>query len=179
MKPYSAPRRLVTLTLIGCLLFATAAFKACPKSEKDRNVALARDVLSGFQATQPLVDRLAPALSGSWSRATGRAAELISAVEASNETEIVAILADVMPVFTAAVAAFTGNEKVLAGLALADIALHWFANRVVKAHAVANQPGQRKQTLRALRSAHEPLAVIEQFNAQPSFGCQFKPEKCK
>lgn len=168
-------RQLVTVTLIACLLVITAGFKACPKSEKDRNVAYARDIVSGMQAGQRFIDQFKPALSDRWRMATNGAIRLVDVVAASDEEEIVTLLAGIMPVFTEAIAAFTGNTTVLAVLALADIALHFFANHIGKIAA------RVQHGIAAIRSEAETtaLAAIAKFAEQPSFGCDYKPEKCR
>jgi hypothetical protein len=173
-------RRLVTLVLLGCLITATAGFKACPKSEKDRNVAYARDVLSGFQAGQRFIDQVKPSLSDEWREATNSSSRLIEAVAASDQEEVVALLADIMPVFTEGIDALTNNTTALSLLSWADIALHIFANHIgAAAVALASPARATTKGMTKSASAATALVAIERFRAQPSFGCRYAPEKCR
>lgn len=169
----TAPLRvLTTFAAIGSLLVCMAFMPACPKSEKDRNLAFARDISGSFRAVSSLILLSHPALAEKLQRAADRADHLISAIEASNGTEIAAIVRDILPVFTDIAKQFRGSQNVLLALALGQIALNFFVNHFL---STASQRASKV----GIAADRETIDSIQEFKALPQFGCQLKPEKCK
>jgi len=162
-------RLFIPLLLTATLCFVSLGF-ACSKSEKDQNVAFAKDVVNSLTDARPLIVQLRPQIAVRYDQAINSARRLVTAIENSNQTEAIGLLADLIPIVSDVAAQFTDNTKVLAILALANIGLHFLVNHIHTAAGVATA-----------RSAADSAAreVIFEFDAQPVWGCDYKPEKCK
>lgn len=159
-------RTAITLSCIACLILCTAGFKACPKSEKDKAVAYARDINAGFIAAAPIIAKKSAGLAAKWITATQKTAQMIDAVAASNATEVTALLRDIMPVFNEVVTSLWANTDVQIALAFAQIGLNFFVNHfLTAAKSLIGDPVIQE--------------IIERFKALPQFGCQLHPERCR
>jgi hypothetical protein len=161
-------RLFIPLLLTATLCFVSLGF-ACSKSEKDQNVAFARDVVNSLNDARPLIVQLRPQIAARYDQAINSAGRLVTAIENSNQTEAIGLLTDLIPVVSDVAAQFTNNTKVLTVLALANIGLHFLVNHIHTAEGAAT----------ARRSASASRDVVFEFDAQPVWGCDYKPEKCK
>lgn len=165
------------LVLVAALSFVSFGFKGCSQSEKDRNVAFARDIAGAFGAACPLVAKRLPALKGRCEQAKTDAEALIGAVAASDQASIIGLLHSVLPAFSEIVIQSNGDDSLLDGLALAQIGLNFFVNHFLSG-AVALEGRASRQAGSAAPADDDPGTVIRRFKALPQFGCRLKPEKC-
>jgi hypothetical protein len=150
---------------LSLVLMSTAGFKGCPKTEKDRNVAFARDLVGAFEMVGPIIAKKKPSLEAKWNTATQSARKLVDAIDASNQTEIVTLLRDILPIVTEVVTAFKGDDKFEWAFALGQIALNFFVN-----HWLPQGAGV---------IASPDAEIVGSYLALPQFGCRLKPERCK
>jgi len=161
-------KRIVTLAAIGSLLILTAGFKACPKSERDRNVAYARDISGAFRSAADLVAASNPGAAAKMRRGADISDRLATAFANSDSDSIAGLIKDILPIFTEVAREFSNNRTVLLALALGQIALNFFVNHFL-------QTAQLKGKVSAAAAGPE---VVE-FLALPQFGCELKPERCR
>lgn len=161
-------RRLTTLTAICSLLLATAAFvPQCNQSEKDRNIAFAKDVSGAFRTAADIVAKDHPDAAAKMRQGADLSDKLILALQGTDANSIAAIVRDILPIFTDVAKEFSNNRNVLLALALGQIGLNFFVNHYLQSTGPNSaMPGDASGTL-------------EQFMSLPQFGCQLKPEKCK
>lgn len=112
-----------------------------PAAQKAKALKYARAIANSFRIVTPLIAKNNPAEEAKLNHLTSSADKLIDAVANDNNTEIVALLADIMPQFTAIVDEYTSNTAIQIALVLADEALNFFADEFVNA---VSQPGVMK-----------------------------------
>lgn len=161
------------LLLVAALSFVSFGFKGCSQSEKDQNVAFARDIAGAFSAGCPVVSKIKPSLGARCTQGAAISARLIDAFAASNQTEIAALVGELLPAFSDVVDGFSNNENVLGYFALGQIGLNFFVNHFLSA--------QTPRSMRRAGSAASSDAIdeVQRFKALPQFGCRLKPERCK
>lgn len=162
-------RKLTVLTTIACLILCTAGFDSCGKNDKEQAISFARDLAGAIRVAAPIVAQKSPQLAQRMNQAANSADKIVTAIEASNTTEVATLVRDILPVFTEVAREFSNNQNVLIGLALGQIALNFFVNHYVKEPKVAA----------GTAGAVAIDSSIQEFKALPQFGCQIRPEKCK
>src|SRR3954467_69526 len=124
----------IGLALVTCLMLITTA---CPKTEKDRNVAFARDLVGGMEAAGPIIATKSAELAQRWTTATTSARQLINAIDSSDATTAATLVRDILPVFSEVVRQFGDNQNLQIALALGQIALNFFVNHYLAPAKVA------------------------------------------
>lgn len=152
-------KQISALFALFCLLIVTTA---CPKSEKDKGVAFARDLVGAMEAAAPIIAQKSAELAAKWTTATNSARQLINAIDASDSVTAAALVRDILPVFTEVVRQFSNDQNLLIALALGQIALNYFINHF---------------TSKAVTALNDP--VVTAYRSLPQFGCQLRPERCK
>jgi hypothetical protein len=163
MKTIRKFRTALVLSTIACMILCTAGFDSCSKDKKQQGIAFARDLAGSIRVAAPIVAQKNPELARRMEQAANSADRIVTAIEASNSTEIAALVRDILPIFTEVARQFSDNQNVLIGLALGQIALNFFVNHYVKSGGVAASVAPE----------------IENFKALPQFGCQYRPDRCK
>lgn len=158
-------RPLTALLLCSALLLTTTGFDSCerkgtPDEQKAEFISYAKDIHQAFVAAGPLIAQLKPNLKSKWDKGTVIAGHIITAVEATNETEVSKLLVELIPIFTEVAAEFTDNTKVLVVLLLADIGLRFFANHYKVTSEVSG------------RSASAGGARVRAFANRPKWRCR-------
>jgi hypothetical protein len=162
------------MVALSALLLTTAGFKGCSQSEKQRNVAFARDIVGAFDLAGPIIARKKPSLAANWTKGTENARKLADAIAASDQTEIVRLLRDILPIVTEVVTAFKGDDGFEFAFALGQIGLNFFVNHYLPAG------GSVTSAKRGVASAvNTDSAIVEEYRALPQFGCRLKPERCQ
>lgn len=137
-----------------------AAASPDPQAEKAKAIAWAREIARQFQIITPLITENHPEAAATLAHVSSDADKLISAVAASNNTEIVSLLADLAPTFTQIVDQYTDNIGVQLALVAVDEALSFFADRfgnAVQQGAIsrsASRSGPSQAILRFRDGAH-------------------------
>ncbi len=176
---------IVTIVAIGALLVATSGFKACPQSEKDRNIAFAKDILASCKAAAPIIERKSPQFVASWNVVVDDAGKLVDAAAASDATTMAALVRSMLPTVTDVIGSLSSDEGFQNAFALAQIGLNFFLNHFLPPATAAGQAGQSrvapagKSRAAATAINDGDAGVIERFRATPQFGCRLHPEKCK
>lgn len=166
---------LTALLLCALLVFTTAGFDACDeKPSKEKFLAYAKDINHAFITFGPIIAQDRPALKAKWDIGTGITERVIAAVEASDKTEVVALIADLIPLVNEVAAEFTNNRTALIILAGADIGLHFFVN-----HYSRDEVAKASSKKGSSRVATSDPMVIEEFRQRRAWGCDYKPERCK
>lgn len=163
-------RSLTAITLCALLVFTTAGFQGCDsKPDKAQFLAYAKDINNAFVQFGPIIAQDKPSLKAKWDIGTGITEKVIAAVEASNKTEVIGLIADLIPLVNEVAAEFTNNRTALIILAGANIGLHAFVNHY--------KPD--KVSSGSKRAAQSDPLVIEEFRSKPAWGCTYLPERCK
>lgn len=159
----------LSLFLIASIIFVTAGFKGCsnqpsdPAGKKAQALKFARSLNTAIATIGPIVVAAKPALAVGIGKATAAASKITTAIEQDSTTSIPLLVADILPVFNQIAAEFTQNRAVLVGLAVADIALEWFAENFVAAlPAGVSQTGGSSELARATQ-------LIVEFHAGAHF----------
>jgi len=171
IRPWTA---LLLITALCCVSLGWACKKSSNSDAavtKARAVAFAKDIASGLRSAQPLVSQLSPEAGRLLEKGIPIADKIIVAVDASDATSAAALMADLIPTVNELAAQFTGNAKVLAFIALADIGIHFLIN-----HAAEIFGEDMARTDRSARAAGD---AIKKYAQQPIWGCQYHPEKCR
>jgi hypothetical protein len=152
---------------IGLLVMMAALVSfevACTKSQL---VASGNDIVAvvSVQALIDAVAALSPTALADLLRVTPLAKELVTAIQNGNSTTAAGLVAEIFPVIENIAKSFNANPKIMALLALADIALKFLVNHLPPAPVVASAT-QRK--LGALKS-------------ERAWGCDYLPadKRCK
>lgn len=163
-------RTLQTATALAVVICLTLCLTGCPQSSRDRDAAYARDVAGAFRAAAPLVAPLNAGLAAQMTKAADNADLLAQAFASSNKDQVVALIAEVLPVFTQVAETYSQNQTILTALALGQIALNFIVD-----HYLSHVSLALKARTRAGGAEQD---VIDRFRALPQFGCQMRPEKC-
>lgn len=171
-KHLMTPRCATTLLLAISLCFVSMGFACDQKpTTKAQGIAFAKDIASGLRSAAPLITQLKPAAGAIINRAIPIADRVIAAVEASDAVTTAALLNDLLPLVNDIVGQFTGNTKVLAFVALADIGIHFLINHAPEIFGGA--------ALQAAASQSAEVDPLEKYAAQPIWGCAYHPKRCK
>lgn len=156
-----------TSIVLSTVLFLTTFAATCSKQSLVSN---ASDVLIALTAARPLIQQLVPKSGPKLEQAIGIATKLKDAIAASQTTEAVTLLSQLIPTFSSIVNddinSLTASQKttILAALALADIGLHYLA-----VHIRDNQP--------QVFAASPQSATIIKFANEPVWGDKYKTAK--
>jgi hypothetical protein len=172
MKPLTRKREIVTLALVICLCFSALGFKACSQSQQQKNIAWAKDVVSSLRAGRPYLAVIKPELLADYDKAINLGDSALLAVQAGNAQGAIELITELLPIFSAAAAAFTNNSTALAALALADIGLHFLLNHLPRTIIIA----AKQRTGAARVNGVDPITAFEQ---EQVWGCAYLPDKCK
>jgi len=159
-------KRSTSIVLSAVLLLSTVA-ATCSKQSLVSN---ANDVLTALTAARPLINQLLPRSGVKFDQAITIATKLKDAVAASQTTEAVALLSQLIPTFSSIVNEdinqLTASQKttILASLAIADIGLHYLAS-----HIRDNAP--------QVPTAGPQIVVIVNFSNEPVWGTKYKTSK--
>lgn len=137
---------------------------ACPKEDKDRNVAFAKDLSGALKLAAPIIAQKKPQLAAKMTQAINAADRLIDAIDRSDKTTAASLINEILPIFTEVAREFTNDTNILLALALGQIALNFFVNHYLKTVAGGALKFDR---------------TVEEFKALPQFGCQLRPEYCR
>lgn len=175
-------RKLFTLTLIAALAFSTLGADSCSKSERDQNIAWAKDIQTAVHRAEPHVIALRPGIAKNYARALPIADSIVAALENNKIETVKDLLRELIPIFTEATATFTDDRTVLAILALGDIGLHVLLNRLpddqVIAAAADSAPKKGGVRAAAARATKEDLDTLRAYRDQQTWGCAYLPKKC-
>jgi hypothetical protein len=133
---------IVTIVAMSALLVATSGFKACSQSEKDRNIAFARDILAACKAAAPIIARKAPQFVASWNVVVDDAGKLVDAAAASDATTMAALVRAILPTVTEVIGSLSNDEGFQSAFALAQIGLNFFVDHFLPPATAAGQAGQ-------------------------------------
>ncbi len=176
-------KAIVTIVAIGALLVATSGFKACSQSEKDRNVAFAKDILAACKAAAPIIARKSPQFVTRWNLAIDDAAKLVDAAAASDADTMAALVRSMLPTVTDVIGSLSNDEGFQSAFALAQIGLNFFVDHFLPPATAAGQAGQPRMApagkSRAAATANSDVDAAARFRALPQFGCRLHPEKCQ
>lgn len=164
-------RIFISLALVASLVFVSVGFDSCKNQkpeDKERNIALAKDIASSVESAVPVVTALHAGAGKLLATAVPIANNVISAVERSDFNSAVALLRELLPIINGVVAQFSNNVQVLGALALANIALHLLINRMAPKVVKAAKA-------RRIKTGND---VIADFAAQPVWGCKYRPDLC-
>jgi hypothetical protein len=183
----SNARLAVTIVAIVALLVATSGFKACSQTEKDRNVAFAKDILASCKAAAPIIARKSPQFVAVWSVVTDDAGKLVDAAAASDATTMGALVRSMLPTVTDVIGSLSSDESFQSAFALAQIGLNFFLDHVLPPAATpVGQAGQPSAAPAAGKSRSAATAIsdgdagiVERYRALPQFGCRLHPERCQ
>jgi hypothetical protein len=153
-------RKLITLAILALLTINLA----CTKGELLSN---AESVLSGVTRARPLITQLLPSAAGKIEQGVTIATKLKNAIADSDETEALAQLTALIPVFQGIVEndipqikSVAARTSIMAALAIADISLHVLVDRLQQ-HA--------PQVMAEARSD-----VLSEFASREVWGHRFK-----
>jgi hypothetical protein len=174
-----------TILAIVALLVATSGFKACSQSEKDRNVAFAKDILASCKAAAPIIAKKSPQFVAVWSVVIDDAGKLVDAAAASDATTMGALVRSMLPAVTDVIGSLSNDEGFQSAFALAQIGLNFFLDHFMPPATAAGQAGQGaapaagKSRAAATAISDGDADVAARFRALPQFGCRLHPEKCQ
>jgi len=142
----------------------TTGFVGC---SQDQLVASAKDVLDVLKSSsvQNALSTLAPGVLGEVLAAVPTAERLVELIRNSDFTNATAIINSLFPLIDEIADAVKASPKVLAFVALANIALHFIINHV-KASAPASMIVQNQQMQRAIELGDKPV-----------WGCNLRKDK--
>lgn len=163
-------RPLTSMLLSAALLFTLTATKCgenkTPEEEKAEFIGYAKQVRDGLVKAGPFILKFKPALESKYNSAVSIANQLVTAVEASNSTEVADLLVEMIPVFDDIVGQFTDNTTVLTILFVVDGALRFFANRYKT--ELASAPVARRSTAQGNKARSRVL----QFASRKAWRCR-------
>lgn len=179
-------RKLITLTLVWVLAFSALGAGSCSKSERDQNIAWAKDISTALHRAEPHVVALKPSIAQNFARALPIADNIVEAIQKDNIENVKDLLRKLVPIFTEATAAFTDNKQVLAILALGDIGLHVLLNHIPDAQIVITttakvtpKKGGEVVTESVRAAGDDDLRVLREYRDQQVWGCAYLPKKCQ
>ena len=169
---------LTAIALCALLIFTTTAADCektgdkTPAEQKAEFLSYAKDINQAFISFGPIIAAHKPEWKSKWDTATSISAQVIKAVEASNETEVVRLIAELIPIVNETVAQFTDNTTALIILAAADIGLHLLVNH----YNPSESSGRPSAAAR-----RGPEGTLLEFKTKPVWGCSYLPDKkaCK
>jgi len=174
----SSFRLAITIIALTALLLSTTGFKSCSQSEKDRNVAIAKDILAGCRAAAPIIATKAPGFVAKWTEVVSDGEKLVTAATASDAASIGPLLRSMLPTITEVAGSLSSDANFQLAFALAQIGLNFYLDHFLpQTTAVAAKAGKTREASAAI--SNDDTDIVRRFRALPQFGCQLHPARCQ